>query len=93
MVNVKNNSFRQSLIIPYVVRHYQLWITQRSFIMSAAKDTIREILDQQPDDSSYDDILKELAFKRMIDAGLSDVDVGNTISNEEMKKRIASWQS
>ena len=61
--------------------------------MSAAKDTIREILDQQPDDSSYDDILKELAFKRMIDAGLSDVDVGNTISNEEMKKRIASWQS
>ena len=61
--------------------------------MATAKDIIRQILDHQPDDSSYDEILKELAFKRMIDAGLADVDAGNTISNEKMKKRIASWQS
>lgn len=54
--------------------------------MATAKDIIRQILDHQPDDSSYDEILKELAFKRMIDAGLADVDAGNTISNEKMKK-------
>lgn len=61
--------------------------------MATAKDTIRQILDRQPDDSSYDEILKELAFKRMIDSGLADVDTGNTISNEEMKQRINTWQS
>ena len=60
--------------------------------MSIAKDQIKQVLDSQPDDSSYDEILKELAFKRMIDKGLLDVKAENTISNQEMKHRIKSWQ-
>ncbi|MBL1277768.1 MAG: hypothetical protein COB30_016940 [Ectothiorhodospiraceae bacterium] len=60
--------------------------------MSTAKDQIKQILEEQPDDSSYDEILKELAFNRMIDRGLADVDSGNTITNEEMGRRIRSWQ-
>ncbi len=59
--------------------------------MATAKDQIKQILEEQPDDSSYDELLKELAFKRMIDRGLADVDSNNTISNEEMKHRIKSW--
>jgi len=42
------------------------------------------IIHNQPEDSSYDEILKELAFHRMIEKGLSDSDHGRTISNEEM---------
>ncbi len=60
--------------------------------MSTAKNQIKQILENQPDDSSYDEILKELAFKRMVDRGLADVDVGNTVSNEEIEHRIKSWQ-
>lgn len=60
--------------------------------MSIAKDQIKQVLDSQPDDSSYDEILKELAFKRMIDKGLVDVKAENTISSQEMKHRIKSWQ-
>ena len=60
--------------------------------MATAKDQIKQILEDQPDDSSYDELLKELAFKRMIDRGLADVDSNNTISNEEMNHRIKSWQ-
>lgn len=60
--------------------------------MATAKDTIKQILESQPDDSSYDEILRELAFKRMVDKGLSDAKEGNAISNEEMGKRIESWQ-
>ena len=30
--------------------------------MSTAKDQIKQIFENQPDDSSYDEILKELAF-------------------------------
>jgi len=60
--------------------------------MATAKDQIKQILEDQPDDSSYDELLKELAFKRMVDRGLADVDSNNTISNEEMEHRIKSWQ-
>ena len=59
--------------------------------MSTAKESIKQVLEHQPEDSTYDELLRELAFKRMIDAGLSDVDNGNTITNEDMKKKINSW--
>ena len=60
--------------------------------MATAKDQIKQILESQPDDSSYDEILRELAFKRMVDKGLADIKSGRVISNEEMKTRIMSWQ-
>lgn len=58
-----------------------------------AKERIRELLETQPDDASYDEILRELAFERMIDRGLSDVREGRVISHDEMGKRIQRWQS
>lgn len=58
-----------------------------------AKERIRELLEAQPDDASYDEILRELAFERMVDRGMSDVRHGRVISNEEMDKRIRRWQS
>jgi predicted transcriptional regulator len=56
-----------------------------------AKQNILEVVQDQPEDSSYDEILRELAFARMIERGLDDADNGRTISHEEMKKRISSW--
>ncbi len=61
--------------------------------MATAKETIKQILENQPDDSSYDEILRELAFKRMIDKGMADVANDRVVSNKEMKKRIQTWQS
>lgn len=60
--------------------------------MSTAKDQIRQILESQPEDSTYDEIVREIAFKRMIQKGLEDVDAGKVISNEEMQHRIKIWQ-
>ncbi len=60
--------------------------------MSTAKDQIKQILDSQPEDSSYDDILREIAFKIMINKGLSNAKVGNVISNEDMEQKIRKWQ-
>jgi hypothetical protein len=57
-----------------------------------AKEHIAEILKRQPDDSSYDDIVRELAFDLMVQRGLKDSDDQRTISNEEMERRIKSWQ-
>jgi predicted transcriptional regulator len=36
--------------------------------------------------------LRELAFARMVEKGLQDSRDGRTISNEEMSRRIQSWQ-
>lgn len=56
------------------------------------KEKIKELFDAQPDDASYDEIVRELAFERMVDRGLNDVRQGRTMSNEEMGRRIATWQ-
>ncbi len=60
--------------------------------MATAKEKMTEIIQNQPDDSSYDEILRELAFARMVERGLEDSRAGRTISNEEMGRRIHSWQ-
>jgi hypothetical protein len=51
-----------------------------------------EIIKRQPDDSSYDNIIRELAFDLMIQRGLKDSDEQRTISNEEMERRIKLGQ-
>lgn len=56
-----------------------------------AKEIMIKAIHAQPDDSTYDDLLKELAFHRMILRGLEDSDKGRVISHEEMEKRVDSW--
>jgi predicted transcriptional regulator len=68
-------------------------VSHDEVIMLSAKERIAKILQDQPDDSSYDELLRELAFGRMIDRGLADSDAGKTISHEEMGRRIKTWQS
>jgi predicted transcriptional regulator len=60
--------------------------------MATAKEHIAEILKRQPDDSSYDEIVRALAFDLMVQRGLKDSDEGRTVSNEEMARRIKTWQ-
>jgi len=55
------------------------------------KEEMKSIINEQPDDSTYDQILRELAFRRMIERGLKNSKEGEKISNIEMKKRIKAW--
>ncbi len=59
--------------------------------MTAPKVSAKKVIDSLPDDSSYEEILKELAFNRMIERGLEDSKNGKTITNDEMKHRIKQW--
>jgi hypothetical protein len=61
--------------------------------MATAKDVLAEILAHQPDDSSYTELVRELAFSAMVQQGLSDSDNNKVISNDEMHKRIKSWRT
>ena len=60
--------------------------------MGTAKEQISEIIKRQPEDSTYDEIVRELAFELMVQRGLKDSDEGRSISNEEMHRRIKTWQ-
>lgn len=60
--------------------------------MTTAKEELGQLIAQQPDDSSYEELVRELAFSVMVRHGLKDSDAGHTISNEEMRHRIRAWQ-
>ena len=59
--------------------------------MSTAKDELIRLIERQPEDSSREEIVRELAFHVTVERGLADVDAGRTISNEDMGRRIRSW--
>jgi hypothetical protein len=60
--------------------------------MSEVKAEMIRLIEDQPDDSSREQILRELAFASMVERGLADSDAGRTISNNEMGRRIESWR-
>jgi len=59
--------------------------------MTAPKDEAKKIIDSLPEDTTYEEILRELAFDTMIQRGLDDVENGKVISNHEMEETIAQW--
>jgi predicted transcriptional regulator len=50
------------------------------------------LIEAQPEDSSSEELVRELAFHVMVQRGLADSDAGRTASNQEMNHRIRSWQ-
>jgi predicted transcriptional regulator len=61
--------------------------------MATAKDELKSLLEQQPEDSSSEELVRELAFHVMIQRGLADSDAGRVSTNEELDRRIRSWAS
>ena len=59
--------------------------------MSTAKEELARLIEEQPDDRSAEEIVRELAFQVMIQRGLADSDAARVISNNDMGRRIRSW--
>jgi predicted transcriptional regulator len=60
--------------------------------MSNAKQKMAEVIQSQPEDATYEEIMRDLAFERMVERGLDDSRAGRVISNEDMERRIRSWR-
>ena len=60
--------------------------------MSTVKEELTRLIQGQPEDSSREEIVRELAFHVMVERGLADSEAKRTISNEHMGQRIRSWQ-
>ena len=59
--------------------------------MSTVKDKMTGIIQAQPDDASYEEIMRELSFERMVARGLEDVRQNRVITDDEMERRIGTW--
>jgi len=59
---------------------------------SSAKSTAIQIIQDQPDDSTTEDLIEQLLLHRMIERGLADVDAARTIPLSELKRRMATWR-
>lgn len=60
--------------------------------MPSPKEKMTKIIEEQPEDCSYDELLRELVFAGMIERDLADSQAGRTISDNEMQRRIRTWQ-
>ncbi len=59
--------------------------------MLSIKDSAQKIINDLPDDISFDELIKELAFKRMIEKGLQDSLKNKITPDEELEKEIEKW--
>ena len=56
--------------------------------MSTAKEEARELLDRIPDNATWDDIMYQFYVEKKVEQGLHDVEAGNVVPHEEVKKRF-----
>jgi predicted transcriptional regulator len=59
--------------------------------MKTAKDEVRELLDNLPDDASLEDIQYHLYVRQKIQRGLSAAERGRTITHDEVVRRMSRW--
>ena len=48
----------------------------------------RRLVDQLPDDATWEDLMYEIYVRQAIEAGLKDSEEGRTIPIDELRKRI-----
>ena len=55
---------------------------------ATVRDEARRLVDQLPDDATWDDVLYEVYVRQSIDAGLEDCRAGRLVPVEEVRRRL-----
>ena len=55
------------------------------------KEIVQDLLRRIPDDASLHDIARELEFIAAVRQGLNELDNGQSVSIEEVKRDLPSW--
>ena len=56
--------------------------------MSLVKDEAKRLIDQLPEETTWDDIMHEFYVRKKIDSALKAVEEGKIVSHEEARKRL-----
>lgn len=59
--------------------------------MTADEKRVGSLLDEDPNERSYDDLLRAMAFARMIEHGLADSEMGRVVDCDIVAQQIDSW--
>jgi len=59
--------------------------------MNTAKEEVRKMHDQIPDDASFEDIQYHIYVREKIERGLKDIEEGRVLSQEEVERRMSKW--
>lgn len=59
--------------------------------MLTAKEEVRRILDELPEDASFEDIQHRIYIRQKIERGLDDMRAGRVIPHEEVERRAQKW--
>ena len=59
--------------------------------MSTAKEEVRKMLDQIPDDASFEDIQYHIYVQEKIERGVNDIKEGRVHNQEEVERRMSQW--
>lgn len=59
--------------------------------MASAKEEVRKLLDQIPDDSTFEDIQYHIYVREKIERGLKEAEQGQVLSQEEVERRMQKW--
>lgn len=59
--------------------------------MSPTQEHLIEVIRNQPEDASWNELMEQLFLQRIVDEGLEDVRAGRLLANEDALSRIRSW--
>ena len=55
---------------------------------ATVRDEARRLVEQLPDDATWEDLMYQIYVRQSIEAGLKDVQEGRIISTEEVRRRL-----
>ena len=56
--------------------------------MATIKEEAQKVIQELPDEASWDDVMYEIYVRKKIDAGIKAADAGNLIPHAQVKKRF-----
>jgi predicted transcriptional regulator len=59
--------------------------------MNTAKESVRKILDELPENASLEDIQYHIYVREKIERCLRDVEAGRVVDQDEARRRMAKW--
>ena len=60
---------------------------------SNVKQAALDMIQRMPDDTSLEDIMYQLYFRARVDRGLRELDEGQTVSHEEVRRSLVKWSA
>jgi len=55
------------------------------------RESVIDLLDNLPEETNYEDIIAEIYFKKQVEEGIEQLDNGQSLSHDEVKKRLEKW--